>query len=114
MFSTGTFYDISQTSVIPGKGKPLKEDIKATTLYNALKDIAKEHYTVSDGTVTNCARSCTANPVDGQKVAVIKIPGEDVNVLHTLIQERSHARLEHLYRKELPRGLAEYEAELSI
>ena len=25
----------------------------------------------------------------------------------------SHARLEHLYRKELPRGLAESEAELS-
>jgi hypothetical protein len=43
----------------------------------------------------------------------MKIPGEDVNVLHTLIHEMSHARLEHLYRKDLPRGLAESEAELS-
>jgi hypothetical protein len=43
----------------------------------------------------------------------MKIPGEDVNVLHTLIHEMSHARLEHLYRKDLPRGIAESEAELS-
>ncbi|WMT45412.1 MAG: hypothetical protein RE469_04260 [Cuniculiplasma divulgatum] len=43
----------------------------------------------------------------------MKILGEDVNVLHTLIHEMSHARLEYLYRKELPRGLAESEAELS-
>ena len=43
----------------------------------------------------------------------MKIPDEDVNVLHTLIHEMSHARLEHLYRNDLPRGLAESEAELS-
>ena len=43
----------------------------------------------------------------------MKIPDEDVNVLHTLIHEMSHARLEHLYRKDLPRGIAESEAELS-
>jgi hypothetical protein len=43
----------------------------------------------------------------------MKIPGEDVNVLHTLIHEMSHARLEHLYRNDIPRGLAESEAELS-
>ncbi len=42
----------------------------------------------------------------------MKIPGEDVNVLHTLINEMSHARLEHLYRK-VPRGIAESEMELS-
>ena len=43
----------------------------------------------------------------------MKIPGEDENVLHTLIHEMSHVRLEHLYRKDLPRGFAESEAELS-
>ncbi len=43
----------------------------------------------------------------------MKIPGEDENVLHTLIHEMSHVRLEHFYRKDLPRGLAESEAELS-
>jgi len=43
----------------------------------------------------------------------MKIPGEDVNVLYTLIHEMSHTRLEHLYRNDLSRGLAESEAELS-
>jgi hypothetical protein len=43
----------------------------------------------------------------------MKIPGEDVNVLHTLIHEMSHARLEHLYKKDVPRGIAESEADLS-
>ena len=42
----------------------------------------------------------------------MKIPGEDANMLHTLIHEMSHARLEHLYKK-LPRGIAESEMELS-
>ncbi len=53
-----------------------------------------------------------AHSGEGQKIVVMKIPGEDVNVLHTLIHEMSHARLEHLYRK-VPRGIAESEAELS-
>ena len=113
IFSIGSVYDISQTSVIAGKGKPVEEDIKATTLYNTLKKIAKEHYTVSEGTITNGARGYTAHSGEGQKIVVMKIPGEDVNVLHTLIHEMSHARLEHLYRNDLPRGLAESEAELS-
>ena len=112
VFSTGTVYDISQTSVIPGKGKPVEEDVKATKLYGILKKIAKEHYTVEEGSIKNGARGYTAHSGEGQKIVVMKIPGEDVNVLHTLIHEMSHARLEHLYRK-VPRGIAESEAELS-
>ena len=34
VFGTGKVYDISQTQGIPGKMKPVEEDIKATTLYN--------------------------------------------------------------------------------
>ncbi len=113
MFSTGKVYDISQTTVIPGKAKPVEEDVKATTLYNTLKKIAKDHYTVEEETIMNGARGYTNHSGEGQKIVVMKIPGEDVNVLHTLIHEMSHARLEHLYRKDLPRGLAESEAELS-
>ena len=113
VFSVGTVNDISQTSVIPGQGKPVEEDLKATTLYNTLKKIAKEHYTVEENTIVNGARGYTAHSGEGQKIVVMKIPGEDVNVLHTLIHEMSHARLEHLYRKDLTRGLAESEAELS-
>ena len=112
VFSTGTVYDISQTSVIPGKEKPVEQDVKATTLYNTLKKIAREHYTVEEATITNGARGYTAHSGEGQKIVVMKIPGEDVNVLHTLIHEMSHARLEHLYRN-VPRGIAESEAELS-
>jgi len=114
VFSTGTVYDISQTTPIPGKMKPVEQDIKATTLYSTLKKIAKEHYTVEEETIYNGARGYTAHSGDGgQRIVVMKIPGEDENVLHTLIHEMSHARLEHLYRKDLPRGLAESEAEIS-
>lgn len=113
VFSTGKVYDISQTTPIPGKSKPVEEDIKAASLYNTLKKIAREHYTVEESTIDNGARGYTAHSGEGQKIVVMKIPGEDVNVLHTLIHEMSHARLEHLYRKVLPRGLAESEAELS-
>ena len=113
VFSTGKVYDISQTSLIPGKAKPVEEDVKATTLYNTLKKIAREHYTVEESQINNGARGYTAHSGEGQKIVVMKIPGEDVNVLHTLIHEMSHARLEHLYRNDIPRGLAESEAELS-
>ena len=113
VFSTGKVYDISQTTPIPGKAKPVEEDIKAATLYNTLKKIAKEHYEVGESPIDNGARGYTAHSGEGQKIVVMKIPGEDVNVLHTLIHETSHARLEHLYRNELPYGIAEAEAELS-
>ncbi|MEM3676294.1 MAG: hypothetical protein QXV22_04470 [Thermoplasmataceae archaeon] len=112
VFSVGTVYDISQTTVIPGKGKPVEEDVKATTLYNVLKKIAKDHYTVEEATIKDGARGYTAHSGDGQKIVVMKVPGEDANVLHTLIHEMSHARLDHLYRN-IPRGIAEAEAELS-
>ena len=113
VFSTGKVYDISQTTPIPGKSKPVEENIKTATLYRTLKKIAREHYTVEESVIDNGARGYTAHSGEGQKIVVMKIPGEDVNVLHTLIHEVSHARLEHLYRKDLPRGLAESEAELS-
>jgi hypothetical protein len=113
VFSTGTVYDISQTQSIPGKMKPVEQDIKASQLYSTLKKIAKEHYTMEEDTVFSGARGYTAHSGEGQKIVVMKIPGEDENTLHTLIHEMSHARLEHLYRKDLPRGLAESEAELS-
>jgi hypothetical protein len=113
VFSTGKVYDISQTTPIPGKSKPVEEDIKTATLYRTLKKIAREHYTVEESVIDDGARGYTAHSGEGQKIVVMKIPGEDVNVLHTLIHEMSHARLEHLYRKDLPRGLAESEAELS-
>lgn len=99
--------------MIPGKAKPVEEDVKATTLYNTLKKIAMEHYTVEESPINNGARGYTAHSGEGQKIVVMKIPGEDVNVLHTLIHEMSHARLEHLYRNDIQRGLAESEAELS-
>ncbi len=98
--------------MIPGNGKPVEEDVKATAHYSTLKRIAKEHYTVEEATIDNGARGYTAHSGEGQKIVVMKIPGEDVNVLHTLIHEMSHARLEHLYRN-IPRGIAESEAELS-
>jgi hypothetical protein len=113
VFGVGTVYDISQTSPVPGKEKPIEETVKASKLYGILKGIAREHYDVEEGQIATGARGYTAHSGEGQKIVVMRIPGEDENVLHTLIHEMSHARLEHLYRKDLPRGLAESEAELS-
>ena len=62
--------------------------------------------------IDNGARGYTAHSGEGQKIVVMKIPGENVNVLYTLIHEMSHVRLEHLYRNDLPRGPVESEAEL--
>ena len=113
VFGIGKVYDISQTAAIPGKGKPVEDDVKATALYGTLKKIAKDHYEVSEETIPSGARGYTAHSGEGQKIVVMRIPGEDLNMLHTLVHEMSHARLEHLYRKGLPRGIAESEAELS-
>ena len=113
VFGTGKVYDISQTESIPGKGKPIEDDVSAKELYKTLKGIAREHYTLEEDIIGNGARGYTAHSGEGQKIVVMKIPGEDVNILHTLIHEMSHARLEHIYRNDIPRGLAESEAELS-
>ena len=117
-FGVGSVYDIRNTESIPGKPQiPAEETIKAQTFYKDLKEIAKKHYVVEEDPLTGVhgARGYTAHSSDGegQKIVVMKIPGEDVNVLHTLIHEMSHARLDHLNRKDIPRGIAESEAELS-
>ena len=117
-FGVGNVYDIRDTEPIPGKPqKPEDETIKAQTFYKELKEIAKKHYVVEEDSLAGAhgARGYTAHSSDGkgQRIVVMKIPGEDVNVLHTLIHEMSHARLDHLNKKDLPRGIAEAEAELS-
>ena len=117
-FGVGTVYDIKDTEPIPGKPqKPEEETIKAQTFYKNLKEIAKKHYAVEEDILAGVhgARGYTAHSADGEgtMIRVMKIPGEDENVLHTLIHEMSHAHLDHLERKDIPRGIAEAEAELS-
>lgn len=113
VFGVGKVYDISQTDAIPGKSKPVKDDVTTAELYSTLKTIAKKHYSVKEQSITSGGRGYTAHSGEGQEIVVMKIPGQDENVLHTLIHEMSHARLDHLNRKNLPRGIAEAEAELS-
>jgi hypothetical protein len=93
--------------------KPVEEDVKATTLYSTLKKIAKEHYEVEEFPINSGARGYTAHSGDGQKIVVMKIPGEDVNVLHTLIHDCPMRGLNIFTGKIFPGGLAESEAELS-
>lgn len=117
-FGVGNVYDISDTQPIPGKAqKPETEAIEAKTIYDTLKEIAKKHFVVEEDPLVGAtgARGNTAHSVngEGQTIRVMKIPGEDENVLHTLIHEMSHARLDHLNRNDIPRGVAEAEAELS-
>lgn len=73
------------------------------------------HYAVEEGPIDSGARGYTAHSGEGQKIRVMKVPGENIEALHTLIHEMSHARLEHLYREQkgLSYGLGETEAELS-
>lgn len=121
VFGTGAVYDIKNTTAIPGKGKPELTDIKATTLYGALKEIAKKTYTVEEGQINNArgytahtgnGLSITGTPGEGTVIKVMKIPGEDQEALHTLIHEVSHANLKHT-SKQMEYGIAEGEAELS-
>jgi hypothetical protein len=79
VFGTGKVYDISQTQGIPGKMKPVEDDVNATILYNTLKKIAKDHYIVEEETMLNGARGNTAHSSECQMIVVMKIPGEDVN-----------------------------------
>ena len=112
VFGTGSVYDISQTFGIPGKEKPEVQSVKASKLYSVLKELAKQHYKVSEEPYAG-GRGYTAHSGDGETVInVMKIPGEDENSLHTLIHEMSHANLKHLDRN-ISRGIAESEAELS-
>jgi hypothetical protein len=117
-FGVGSVYDIRDTEPIPGKPQKREDEtIKAQTFYKDLKEIAKKHYIVQEDSIAGVhgARGYTAHSSDGegQRIVVMKVPGEDENVLHTLIHEMSHARLDHLNRKDIPRGIAESEAELS-
>ena len=117
-FGVGNVYDIRDTEPIPGKPqKPIEETIKAQIFYKNLKEIAKKHYVVEEDSIAGVhgARGYTAHSSDGegQKIVVMKVPGEDENVLHTLIHEMSHARLDHLNKKDMPKGIKESEAELS-
>ena len=112
VFGTGSVYDISQTFGIPGKEKPEVQSVKASKLYSVLKELAKQHYKVSEEPYAG-GRGYTAHSGDGETmINVMKIPGEDENSLHTLIHEMSHANLKHLDRN-ISRGIAESEAELS-
>ncbi len=67
-------YGISQTTPIPDKTKFTEDDIKATILYNTLKKIVGEHYTVEESSIDNDARGYTAHSGEEQKIIVMKIP----------------------------------------
>ncbi len=111
-FGTGSVYDISETSPIPGKAHAEIEDVKTAKLYSTLKKIAGEHYHVKEGSSHN-GLGYTAHSEDGgQEIVVMKVPGEDINALHTIIHEMSHANLKHV-DKNMQRGIVEAEAEMS-
>ena len=62
VFRNGKVYETSQSSVVPGKAKPVLEDVTVTTLYKTLKKIAREHYKVEESPINNGARGYTAHP----------------------------------------------------
>lgn len=116
MFGVGSVYDIKDTEPIPGKAqKPESETIKARQFYKDLKEVAKKHYVVeenSEPSMDNALGYSSHSTEEGTKIVVMKVPGEDLNQLHTLIHEMSHARL-HGEDSKLTRGMREAEAELS-
>lgn len=114
IFGTGKVYDISQTKLNGKPGAPNAEVKfrRASQLYEVLKKVAGQHYKVEEGTITTGALGYTQHTSEGDRIRVMKVPTENVNTLHTLVHELSHARLEHTTSKQ-PYGINETEAELS-
>ena len=71
------------------------------------------NYRVTEDPYSNGRGFTAQDPEHGQRINVMKIPGENVQALRTLLHELSHAKLEHVYGKGGTRGVQESEAELS-
>ena len=116
-FGITEVYD--KKSVVPMEGKKQvnvydrDSEMKAQTLYSYLKDVASSNYMVTEDPFAGGRGFTAQDPEHGQRINVMKIPGENVQALRTLLHELSHAKLEHVYGKGGSRGSQESEAELS-
>lgn len=116
-FGVTEVYDKRSTEPIPGKKQinvyDRDSEMKAQTLYSYLKDVASSNYRVTEEPYARGRGFTAQDPEHGQRINVMKIPGENVQALRTLLHELSHAKLEHVYGKGGTRGVQESEAELS-
>ena len=116
-FGITQVFDRKAVEAIPGKKQvnvfDRDSEMKAQVLYSYLKDVASSNYRVTEDPYAG-GRGFTAQDHEhGQRINVMKIPGENVQALRTLMHELSHAKLEHVYGKGGARGVQESEAELS-
>ena len=116
-FGISQVFDKKSVEAIPGKNQinvfDRDSEMKAQSLYSYLKDLAASNYKVTEDPFAGGRGFTAQDPEHGQRINVMKIPGENVQALRTLLHELSHAKLEHVYGKGGTRGVQESEAELS-
>ncbi len=116
-FGITQVFDKKAVEPIPGKKQvnvyDRDSEMKAQVLYTYLKDVASTNYRVTEDPYAGGRGFTAQDPEHGQRINVMKIPGENVQALRTLLHELSHAKLEHVYGKGGARGVQESEAELS-
>ena len=116
-FGITQVFDKKAVDPIPGKKQinvfDRDSEMKAQALYSYLKDVASSNYRVTEDPFAGGRGFTAQDPEQGQRINVMKIPGENVQALRTLLHELSHAKLEHVYGKGGSRGTQESEAELS-
>lgn len=116
-FGITQVFDRKSVDPIPGKKQvnvyDRDSEMKAQSLYSYLKDVASSNYRVTEDPYSNGRGFTAQDPEHGQRINVMKVPGENVQALRTLLHELSHAKLEHVYGKGGSRGVQESEAELS-
>lgn len=116
-FGVSQVFDKKAVEAIPGKKQinvyDRDSEMKAQVLYSYLKDVAATNYRVTEDPYAGGRGFTAQDPGHGQRINVMKVPGENVQALRTLLHEMSHAKLEHVYGKGGPRGVQESEAELS-
>jgi len=118
-FGVGRVYDAK--SLAPGRPLPRKTADKVSKVYSMAKNYARRFYDVKEGPITGArGYSNLARREDGTirgQIQVLKVPGEQVQPLDTLVHEMAHHQLGHtrdLSTREYKANRGKYEAETQL
>ena len=118
-FGVGKVYDAK--SLLPGRPLPRKQQLKVSQLYGMAKTYARRFYDVEEGPIGGArGYSKMVKREDGTikgRIQVLKVPGEQVEPLDTLVHEMAHHQLGHtrdLSTREYQANRGKYEAETQL